>query len=431
VKKADEHQQQPQPERPLFVDLAPYLEGNVKTEKPTVAQVLPDGRCLFYAGRLNELHGEPGEGKTNVLIATTNAVLEQGGTVVYIDPEDTPGGFVRRAIGLGGNAEALKTRCRYLHNPSPEEITAAQAWSAEHKPTLVILDGLAEGLSAEGLNEDIAGDVLKFARLRLRPFAEHGAAVVVADHVPKNTDSRGRWARGSGAKLGRYDGLVLEIKLGRAYTPTEAGYVKLCISKDRNGGAGARGAMLSEVHFLPDTDRTLVSFTPPEGAGNWRPTAIMEKIVSHLETFGQDTKNGVCKAIGSKRETVMLAIKLLIDDGTVASTAKGNSHILRLAEAGSSRFPSSSQAVPGTSQNVGSPVPKCSPPKGESGTGRDEEKQSPQLEVESPALVPDCAPPPNTISITLATPIVAADFENDPGIEAALIDLEARLNAVQ
>jgi hypothetical protein len=413
--------------KPPFVDLAPIIEGQTALETPSVAQVLANGRCLFYRGRLNELHGEPGEGKTNVLIAASNAVLAAGGSVLFIDPEDTPAGFVRRALGLGGDAEALRTRCFYLHNPQPEEIELAQAWAAEHLPDLVVIDGLAEALAAEGLNEDVAGNVLQFSRERLRPFADKGAAVVVADHVTKSSENRGRWARGSGAKLGRYDGLVLGVELGKAYTPTQDGYVKLRIQKDRNGGAGARGAILAEVHFEPYEDTTKVSFISPESAENWRPTAIMEKVISHLQTFGQDTKSRVCAEIGSKRETVLQAIKFLIDDGRISCTSKGSSHILALAAEGSvPPFPTGSQSVPGTGQNVGQPVPKCSPPTGGTGNGNDAVKKKAHDRKEMPAAA--AAVPTST---TKATPLTAEDFESDPGIEAALIDLEARLNAVQ
>jgi hypothetical protein len=424
VKQADEHQQNENMNNAAegaatklpFVDLAPIIEGQTALETPSVAQVLANGRCLFYRGRLNELHGEPGEGKTNVLIAASNAVLAAGGSVLFIDPEDTPSGFVRRALGLGGDAEALRTRCFYLHNPTPDEISLAQTWAAEHAPDLVVIDGLAEALAAEGLNEDVAGDVLQFSRDRLRPFADKGAAVVIADHVTKSSEGRGRWSRGSGAKLGRYDGLVLGVELGKAYTPTQDGYVKLRIQKDRNGGAGARGATLAEVHFEPAGAHTTVSFISPESGENWRPTAIMEKVISHLQTFGQDTKSRVCGEIGSKRDTVLQAIKFLIDDGRITCTTKGSSHILALAaERAVPPFQTSSPSVPGTGQNVGQPVPKCSPPTGGTGNGNDAAENRAHNRKETSA-----AAPARPVSTTKAMPLTAEDFDNDPGIKAAL-----------
>ena len=91
------------------------------------------------------------------------------------------------------------------------------------RPELVILDGLAEALAAEGLNEDKVAEVLSFFRRRLRPFAELGTAVLVSDHVSKSTENRGRWPRGSGAKLGRYDGVSYAAELAMPYSPAQAG----------------------------------------------------------------------------------------------------------------------------------------------------------------------------------------------------------------
>jgi hypothetical protein len=205
-------------------------------ERPSIANV-GLGACMLYAGRLNEIHGEPGTGKSNVAIAMCIAELNAGHLVLFIDPEDTPAGFTRRALQFGADPAHLIDRCRYLHNPTPEELTITQRWANEHRPALVVLDGLAESMAAEGLVEDKASDVLKFFRERLRSFAEDsGAAVLVSDHVAKSSEERGRWARGSGAKLGRYDGVSYNLTLIEAYSPKHAGAVRLTIAKDRNGG---------------------------------------------------------------------------------------------------------------------------------------------------------------------------------------------------
>ena len=54
-----------------FVDISTYLDGDCELVKPTVAEVLPE-RCLFYAGAINEVHGEPSVGKTNILLRYVN-----------------------------------------------------------------------------------------------------------------------------------------------------------------------------------------------------------------------------------------------------------------------------------------------------------------------------------------------------------------------
>jgi hypothetical protein len=314
----------------LFIDLKPFIENGCEPEVPTIADV-GLANCVLYAGRMNEIHGEPGTGKSNIAIAISIAVMKAGGSVMYIDPEDTPAGFTRRSLQFGANPDDLIHRCHYLHNPTPEDIAAAQRWAATNHPALVVLDGLAESMASEGLVEDKAGDVLKFFRERLRPFAEKaGAAVLVSDHVSKSSEERGRWARGSGAKLGRYDGVSYNIGLIESYAPGHAGFVKLTVAKDRNGGVGRVGQTIAEVHFTSDSDnRTLVSFRIPEGQdGAFRPTAIMKKIVTYLQGHNEATARDL-RTLG-KSQAVDLACQLLQEEGDIVLTKNGRKHVFTL-----------------------------------------------------------------------------------------------------
>lgn len=319
-----------EPKALATIDLLPYYDGTLEPIRPTLAEVLP-GVFLLYAGRTNSIHGEPSVGKTNVLLCQAKPILEAGGIVLFIDPEDTPQGIATRARLLGITADEI-TRLIYVQNPTPEDYALAHEWAATHKPAAVMLDGLAEALAAEGKDENTPADVLAFFRERTRPFADLGAAVVVADHVVKGEGNK-RFARGSGAKLGSYNGVVYEVTLGEAYSPTKEGFVRLKVAKDRNGGVGAMNAPVAELHFAPAPDGTTIAFwqTPPE-PGSFRPTVIMEKIVKHLQTFKEDTKLGVRGAIPSKTEVVLKAIEILIDEGKVTVEKRGRAHILKLSE---------------------------------------------------------------------------------------------------
>lgn len=314
---------------PPFVDLLEFIENGCEPERPTVADVGLES-CLFYAGRINEIHGEPGTGKSNVAIAASIEVMKSGGLVLYIDPEDTPAGFTRRCLQFGATRDDLVHRCRYLHNPMPDDITTTQRWAATHRPTLVVLDGMAESMGAEGYNEDKAPEVIQFIRDRIRPFAElAGAAVLISDHVAKSSEDRGRWARGSGAKLGRYDGVSYGISLIEAYAPGQAGAVKLTVAKDRNGGVGPTGRSVAEVLFAPgDGGRTNVSFRLPEAAGSFRPTVVMSKIVAHLKEHGEASKRDLRKL--GKSQTVDTAIDLLREENQIVFTKQGRKHIYSL-----------------------------------------------------------------------------------------------------
>lgn len=322
------------PEKPesIFSDLAPYLDGVAEPIVPTVGEIWP-GRCLFYARAVNEIHGEPSVGKTNILLSAAGCVLEAGGCVVFIDPEDHPQRIVARALALGIDREALRERFFYLHDPDGETIAKAQQWAARHLPALVILDGLAESLAREGRDENNAADILVFFRDYLRPFADADAAVVVADHVVKSKDHQGRWARGSGAKLGFYNGVSYEAALGEAYTPSQAGFVRLKVSKDRNGGVGALGAVVAELRFAPGPDgNTITTWQWPPEPGDFRPTAIMTKIVSHLRTYGTASKRDL-RGLG-KHAWADAAVEILLDEGTITVRKEGQKSVFALAVEG-------------------------------------------------------------------------------------------------
>lgn len=311
---------------PQFVDFKPILEGGIKREMPAVCEAMP-GKFLLYAGRLNEFHGESGIGKTNINLAIASSIMQAGGLVLFLDPEDNPNGIAQRFIALGGNPNHLLTRFKYVHNPEPADYPGLIEWAKQAKPTAVFLDGMAEALVADGYNEDKAEDVLPFLRQRIRPFADAGAAVVIADHVAKNKESRGRNPRGAGAKLGRYDGAVYIVELAKSYSPTKAGAVRLIIAKDRNGGVGHIGQHIAELHFTPDEDgKTLVRFATPEDDGKaFLPTGLMEKISRFIETADLvPTKSAIEDAIFGKADYKRQAISSLVGLGYLKEEKHGN-----------------------------------------------------------------------------------------------------------
>ena len=311
---------------PRFTDFRPIIEGGFKREIPAVCEAMP-GRFLLYAGRLNEFHGESGIGKTNISLAIASRIMDDGGIVLFLDPEDNPEGIAQRFIALGGNPDHLLTRFKYVHNPEPSDYPGLIEWAKQTKPTAVFLEGMAEALVAEGYNEDKTEDVLPFLRQRIRPFADNGAAVVIADHVAKNKESRGRNPRGSSSKLGRYDGCAYIVELIKAYSPTTAGAVRLLIAKDRNGGVGHVGEHIAELHFTPDEDgKTLVHFTTPAESGKaFLPTGLMEKISRFVETSDLvPSKNMIEQKVSGKAEYKRQAIASLVELGYFKEEKRGN-----------------------------------------------------------------------------------------------------------
>ena len=226
-----------------------------------------------------------------------------GKDIIYFDPEDTPVGFLNRLVGLGFElTDENIARIHYLHDPSPDDINAAIKFAEANREqiSLVVYDGLAEGMAGEDLDEDKAGDTLKFLRKRLRPFAELGAAVVILDHVTKDAGGRGRFSRGSGAKIGHYDGVTYSIRLVTPYNPIVAGRVELKVAKDRNGGIGPANFVVCEVVFSPNGDGTTsYEFIKPPDVAMHSPQ-LLKKISDWLQRNPDASRRAVREAMHSK-----------------------------------------------------------------------------------------------------------------------------------
>lgn len=306
---------------PVFENVDLAWSGDMALEKPQVAEVLP-GKCMLYRGRMNEQHGEPGIGKSNVALLFAMLEMNAGKDVLFIDPEDTLRGLCLRFAALGADRAITLKHLHYI-NPKVDFFWKLQLWACMRKPSLVVVDGLAACLSAAGFDEDHAKDVLQFSANYLRPFLWSDAAVLITDHVTKSKESRGRHSRGSGAKLGEWDGAVYEIELIKAYTPTEAGGLRMKVCKDRNGGVGKIGDTALEIHFSPDGQgKTNHRFALPS-KGEFSPTRCMEAVSRYLETNPEAAMKDVRGIGGFKHKVIDEACARLEAEGFLKIDRQG------------------------------------------------------------------------------------------------------------
>lgn len=309
------------PLAPVFENVDLAWSGDMALEKPQVAEVMP-GKCMLYRGRMNEQHGEPGIGKSNVALLFAMLEMNAGNDVLFIDPEDTLRGLCLRFAALGADRATTLKHLHYI-NPKVDFFWKLQLWAGMRKPSLVVVDGLAALISAAGFDEDHAKDFLQFSANYLRPFLWSDAAILITDHVTKSKESRGRHSRGSGAKLGEWDGAVYEIDLIKAYTPTEAGGLRMKVCKDRNGGVGKIGDIALEIHFSPDGQgKTNHRFALPS-KGEFSPTRCMEAVSRYLENNPTANAKDVRRESGYKATVADDAVKCLEKDGFLKVIRQG------------------------------------------------------------------------------------------------------------
>lgn len=206
---------------------------------------------LFYGAAVNTLAGEPGLGKSWIAVAASLHVLRRGGSVIVLDYEDSARTWAQRLRSLGAEQEQLMDLLYFRGAGAPAE--ADLDWlprlAGAAPDVLVVIDSLAEALAAAGLDENLAGDVTSWHQRIARPLADAGATVLLIDHLAKDSSSRGRWARGSGAKLAAITGAAFRLEITEPFSRERSGLGQLVISKDRYGAVGAVGETVANIRF--------------------------------------------------------------------------------------------------------------------------------------------------------------------------------------
>lgn len=310
-------------------DIGALLATNLETEEPQLLR-RSDGAALLYPGKMHVLQAEPSAGKSWIALFAVVEILNYGGSAIYLDFEDTPAGILRRLLTLGATEEQLRTRFDYRQIPG--RIGAAErielfARVDELNPDLVVIDGVAESLSREGLSEDSSAEFLQWTNLLPRPLARTGAAVLMLDHVIKDTENRGRWARGTGAKLGAIDGASYQLKIRTPFSRTRSGKIELVVAKDRPGGVGAINEIVASITVDPFDDgaRVVISVDPQnleQDRDDFKPTHLMGQIFQEVSSSAHPlTRSAVLMLIHSnKTARKQEALARLISEGYLAET---------------------------------------------------------------------------------------------------------------
>lgn len=322
-------QDRPEPTGWEAIDVAAILAGGCHIPPPSLYH-RADGVCLFYAGKLHALNGEPESGKSWVAQHAATQTLAAGGDVCYIDFEDSPESVIGRLRSLGAADHHLAARLTYIGPDRPlghEAETVIRARFADHRPALCVIDGVTEAMSIMGLNPLDNADTAKFFRLLPRRLTGGGTAVVLVDHVTKNQEDRGRWAIGSQHKMAALTGAAYSIEAVQPFGRNKAGFARITVTKDRPGWIRqhAAGATIAELHIASDDNGIVAELRPPAstGEGGFRPTEKMRHVSDVLAHGPALTKSSLYGAVRGNKATFDLAVALLIAEGHVEEHRNG------------------------------------------------------------------------------------------------------------
>jgi hypothetical protein len=305
-------------------DIAAVLRGDVEPTKLTIGW-RDDGDALYAPGLVHDLHGESSLGKTWLAQHVLVEMLASGGAALWIDYESTLPRFVERLLALGAEPELLarRDRLRYVQSdgavrdPEREHLARIIASLDPHPAAgvLIGIDAAGAALARDGRDENNARDVGEWYERTVRPLAATGGAVVVIDQVARDPATRTRGSRGSGQKLYLVDVSYAARSIGRPFSKTRPGGLKLVCAKDRTGSY-AVGETVANAEVTPhDGGRVAVRIDSP---GPERPTVLMDRIVEYLASRSRPASmTGIERDVKGKAQGLRWARDCLLDDGTV------------------------------------------------------------------------------------------------------------------
>lgn len=338
-----------------FEDLAQLASGIELPPTPTVFQ-REDGQGLFYRGAVNDLHGEPGCGKSMIAQIATAQELKNNRDVIYIDYEDSARNVVKRLLLLGVTGEQIISHLHYVRpSAKPSSPTSLGGWRETldyaDTATLAIIDGVTSCLAYAGLDSNSGDDIAAWYNTMPRLISACGPAVVLIDHVVKSKDNRGRYAGGSMQKLALIDGISYSVDMTKPVGKGVRGTIVIKSGKDRiseieehcavswdSNGSHLREAARIEIN---STDPKLMRVTiarpnmmPSDETtrqrGLERPTGLMEKISRIVENAPEEPNQTeiieLLKDDGSsaRKTTVLTAINRLLEGEWISSRSGRN-----------------------------------------------------------------------------------------------------------
>ena len=337
-----------------FEDLTQLASGVELPPTPTVFQ-REDGHGLFYRGAVNDLHGEPGCGKSMIAQIATAQELKQGHDVIYIDYEDSARNVVKRLLLLGVSGEQIIGHLHYVRpSAKPSSPTSLGGWRETldyaDTATLAIIDGVTSCLAYAGLDSNSGDDIAAWYNTMPRLISACGPAVVLIDHVVKSKDNRGRYAGGSMQKLALIDGISYSVDMTKPVGKGVRGTIVIKSGKDRiseieehcavnwSNGSHLREAARIEINSTnPKLMRVTIArpnMMPSEDRqakrDDFRPTGLMERISRMLEdSLEEPNQSELFKALkedgsGARTAVMSKAVSLLLQEGFVSNRSGRN-----------------------------------------------------------------------------------------------------------
>ena len=223
----------------LFADISGLLDGTLPDPPKPLYLTRDDGHSILYGGQVNSLFGEAESGKTFIVLAAIEEVAKANSRAAFIDIDHNGvEATVSRLLALGVSVDYLAdpNRFRYWAPEDKDDLLNLVAFLRVWRPVVVAVDSVGELLPLMRLNSNSPDDFTTAHAEVLKPLATAGAAVVIIDHLAKNTDSKAQGPTGTAAKRRAVGGVSIRVTIKEQFVPGKGGSAWLSVNKDRHGG---------------------------------------------------------------------------------------------------------------------------------------------------------------------------------------------------
>lgn len=313
----------------LPLDLGPYLDGTYQPPQPAML-TRTDGRHLIYPNRVHWISGEPEALKSWLALLIIAQVLLRGERAVYLDLEDSPAGITSRLLHMGIPPDLLRDQLLYLAPTQPlDALRRLELAPVIQGASVLIIDACTESLALQQLSPKDDVDVAAWLAMLPRWAVRQNLAVIVLDHVVKDSDNRGRWATGSQHKLAGLDGAAFLLEAVQAGGKGSRGRSRLYVAKDRHGEVRPAtvpvqgGKQWVGDLIVDSTSGVLIDVVlePPTllaASENDRLAAIMDAVIETLRKLRRPLSGKEIEDRVSGRKTdIRRAIATLTDGGQI------------------------------------------------------------------------------------------------------------------
>ncbi|QES23642.1 hypothetical protein DEJ46_34705 [Streptomyces venezuelae] len=317
------------------VDLTRVFGGERQKLQPTL-WTCTNGVSLVYPGLSHSIFGPSGCGKSLLVDAVVAQAIQDDKQVLYLDYEDIADNVVgdRLHDTFGLTIDQIVSSLVYM-NPEMKPISErardlfeSLAWRGGFD--LVVIDGVNTAISSwGGLNSNSTDDVTLWDLEVVRPFTRAGCAVLMVDHIGKDTASG--FAIGSQAKRAVLTGCAFQAKNVRPFGKGRKGILDITLADKDRGGEVQRHAdertRLVCRFTLDDTnpeadplwslenfsDRDEIPFHVPSDTAEEKRAAVLEFVQNNPGCNSNSISNGVV----GKRALIGKVLHELVADGKI------------------------------------------------------------------------------------------------------------------